>query len=410
MGIPSFCTANRLALEAVILYAARSGAPTLIEATANQVNQYGGYTGMKAADFKGLIRSIEAEYCCAAGTVILGGDHLGPLPWKDEPAEKAMEKAQALVAEYAAAGFSKLHLDTSMRLGGDDPDTALSVEVVAERGAALASAAMKAWRGEGRPALVIGSEVPIPGGVYEAQSALTPTSAESFVETVEVYRKAFEKVGLDFSAIAAVVVQPGVEFSGDGIHEFSIHGAAPLYRTLLQYPELMFEGHSTDYQPLSALEALTKSGVGILKTGPELTFAAREALFGLSYIEEYLFPPERRSGFVPALERAMLDNPEDWRNHYSGSDDDLRIARMFSLSDRCRYYMNTPEVLTAQEHLFANIDSVDIPPGLLRQFLPGRGSPITPKSMRIPAKTLVLNHIIENAVERYHLAAGTALM
>ena len=45
-GIPSFCTANELVIEACIRQAMRFDDFVLIEATANQVNQYGGYTGM----------------------------------------------------------------------------------------------------------------------------------------------------------------------------------------------------------------------------------------------------------------------------------------------------------------------------------------------------------------------------
>ncbi len=52
--------------------------------------------------------------------LILGGDHLGPNPWTRLPADQAMEKAAAMVAAYAAAGFTKIHLDASMACA-DDP-------------------------------------------------------------------------------------------------------------------------------------------------------------------------------------------------------------------------------------------------------------------------------------------------
>ena len=42
-GIPSYCTANELALEIALRRAKMLNQPVLIEATANQVNQYGGF-------------------------------------------------------------------------------------------------------------------------------------------------------------------------------------------------------------------------------------------------------------------------------------------------------------------------------------------------------------------------------
>lgn len=50
-GIPSYCTANELVLEEILLRAKTQNVSALIEATANQMNQFGGYTGMKPRDF-----------------------------------------------------------------------------------------------------------------------------------------------------------------------------------------------------------------------------------------------------------------------------------------------------------------------------------------------------------------------
>ena len=50
-GIPSYCSANELVLEQALRRAKALNTPTLIEATANQVNQFGGYTGMKPKDY-----------------------------------------------------------------------------------------------------------------------------------------------------------------------------------------------------------------------------------------------------------------------------------------------------------------------------------------------------------------------
>ena len=62
----------------------------LIEATCNQVNQEGGYTGMTPADFRGFVEAIAARVGFDPSRIILGGDHLGPNPWKQLPAEEAL--------------------------------------------------------------------------------------------------------------------------------------------------------------------------------------------------------------------------------------------------------------------------------------------------------------------------------
>ena len=52
-----------------------------------------------------------------------------------------------------------------------------------------------------------------------------------------------------------------------------------------QYDRLIFEAHSTDYQTPAALAALVRDHFAILKVGPALTFALREALWALDCIE-----------------------------------------------------------------------------------------------------------------------------
>ena len=59
---------------------------------------------------------------------------------------------------------------------------------------------------------------------------------------------------------------------------------------------MVFEAHSTDYQTAGALRALVEDRWAILKVGPALTFALREALFALSAIEEELIAAPRARG------------------------------------------------------------------------------------------------------------------
>ncbi|SFM59064.1 D-tagatose-1,6-bisphosphate aldolase subunit GatZ/KbaZ, partial [Pleomorphomonas diazotrophica] len=129
-GIPSICSAHPVVIEAAMRHAGRLGLPVLIEATCNQVNQDGGYTGMTPGDFRDFVEVIAKRLGFPFERVILGGDHLGPNPWKKLPATEAMDKAKVMIDAFARAGFTKLHLDTSMGCAGEP--VALSDALTAE--------------------------------------------------------------------------------------------------------------------------------------------------------------------------------------------------------------------------------------------------------------------------------------
>src|ERR1700721_1853642 len=175
-GICSVCSSHPLVIEAALREAGRDGQYVLIEATSNQVNQFGGYTGMRPADFKAYVSGIAARAALPMDRVLLGGDHLGPNSWRAEPAAVALARSEQLVADYVAAGFRKIHLDCSMSCA-DDPG-ALTDGVIAARAAQLCRASESAWRAGGgeSPVYVIGTEVPTPGGAAEALESLTVTT------------------------------------------------------------------------------------------------------------------------------------------------------------------------------------------------------------------------------------------
>src|ERR1700733_3047891 len=130
-GIYSVCSAHPWVLRAAAEQAKADGSLLLIEATSNQVNQAGGYTGMRPADFRRFAEGIVDAAGFDRARLILGGDHLGPNPWRTLEPEAAMAHALEMVAEYAAAGFSKIHLDASMPCGGEA--AVLTDATVAER-------------------------------------------------------------------------------------------------------------------------------------------------------------------------------------------------------------------------------------------------------------------------------------
>lgn len=412
-GMPSYCTANPLAIEVCMRSALLSGKPVLIEATANQVNQFGGYTGMRPADFRAMIYDMAASVGLPRELVILGGDHLGPLVWSKENEESAMAKAEALVREYVEAGFEKIHLDTSMRLGNDDPSLPLSDETIAQRGARLckvceeAYAALKSREPAARhPAYIIGSEVPIPGGATEKEDTISVTSPEALKTTYETYKRVFAGNGLEavWPYVIGIVVQPGVEFGDEDFFVYDREKAATLTAAARELGSIVLEGHSTDYQPKEALRAMVEDRIAILKVGPALTFAVREALFSLSHMEEELVAEEKRARVPAVMEALMLASPANWERHYHGDAEQLRLKRRYSFSDRCRYYFAHPDFVAATEKLFENLDSVDIPLPLLHQYMPNVYEALIRGRVEKKAKALAMEHVM-NVLRDYEYAA-----
>ena len=386
LGVYSACTANETAIKAVMERAGETGTLALIEATANQVNQYGGYTGLRPKDFVAYIQKIARDVGFDTNSLILGGDHLGPVLWQNEPEEDAMAKAEVLVREYVQEGFTKIHIDTSMRLACDDSAAPLSDEVIARRAAKLCKVADDAYTASGldnsdqankmryAPVYVIGSEVPIPGGATDNEEEISVTTPTQFKNTMDFFLEEFNKAGLAevFSRVIGVVVQPGVEFSDLTITEYDRSKAAGLCKALDNYPGMVFEGHSTDYQTREKLKEMVVDGIVVLKVGPALTYAFRQALFALQDIETELFAKKGIpfSDFRNVLDSAMLSNPVYWKKYYHGNEQEIAFKRKYSLSDRCRYYLPDADVLQSINRLIHNIDSVDMPLALLEQYMP----------------------------------------
>jgi D-tagatose-1,6-bisphosphate aldolase subunit GatZ/KbaZ len=149
VGVWSLCSAHPLVIEAAMHEANANGAPLLIEATCNQVNQFGGYTGMTPEVFHRFVRDIVHRLAFPEERLWLGGDQLGPNAWRDETAEIAMDPSDTLVAQYVAAGFRKIHLDCSMACA-DDPSP-LPEALIASRAAGFCSSSTLA-RSWGRSA------------------------------------------------------------------------------------------------------------------------------------------------------------------------------------------------------------------------------------------------------------------
>jgi D-tagatose-1,6-bisphosphate aldolase subunit GatZ/KbaZ len=402
-GITSICSAHPWVLKAAMQ---KKGGHLLIEATCNQVNQFGGYTGMTPADFIRYVREIAEDNKFPFEYIILGGDHLGPNVWQNEPAESAMQKSTVMMRDFVQAGFVKIHLDCSMRLG-DDPKGALDIEVSAKRAAQLAKVAELAAGASGRlPSYVIGTEVPIPGGAHEHEEGVSVTRIEDARQTIEVTREAFYREGLQsaWERVMAVVVQPGVEFGDDFVLEYQAVKAKELSR-FIESEAIIYEAHSTDYQTRAALKKLVEDHFAILKVGPGLTFAFRESVFALAMMEDELFSKDTRSNIVRVLDDVMIQRPEYWGKYYRGSEEERAFKRKYSFSDRLRYYWTDMQVQTALEKLLKNLSEKPLPLSLLSQFAPIQYERIRKNEIAWTAEAAIMD-TIQIVLQDYEAACG----
>ena len=373
IGITSVCSAHPLVLEATLRHALAHDAPlVLIEATSNQVNQDGGYTGMRPANFRDFVWAIADRAGFPRGRLALGGDHLGPNAWTALAADEAMARAETMVAEYVAAGFGKIHLDCSMSCAGDP--VPLPERTIAARAARLCAAAEAAYRGDpaAAPSYVIGTEVPVPGGAAEDLGELAVTTPEAALATIEMHRDLFAERGLAgaWERVIAAVVQPGVEFDHDKVVDYAPAKAKALSAAIERVDRLVYEAHSTDHQTPAALAALVRDHFAILKVGPGVTFALREALWALDAIERETVAPEKRANLRDVAIARMRAEPANWAKYYHATGAALDLQLQYSFSDRIRYYWPDPAIAAAQDKLFANLREHAPPLPLVSQYLP----------------------------------------
>lgn len=407
-GIYSVCSAHPLVIEAALRRGKVDGGLVLIESTSNQVDQYGGYTGMRPAEFAAWVYGIADTVGIDREKVLLGGDHLGPNAWRSLTEREAMDRAKILVRDYVAAGYRKIHLDCSMALADDvsEKGMPLSDEIVARRAAELCLVAERTAQPASEIRYVIGTEVPIPGGAREHEESLTCTSVEAARKTIEVTRGVFEAHGLHdaWKRVSALVVQPGVEFGDDFVIPYRSEAAKGLTDFIENVDGMVYEAHSTDYQTVENLRALVKGHFAILKVGPWLTYALREALFSLADLEGELARLGKcgtPSGLRQVVAEAMERDPQYWKAYYA---DDVAFKQFYSYSDRIRYYWNHPEVEAAVRRLMTNLD-MPLSISLVSQFFPDALSAIRSGSLEPSPKELALFRI-DNVLGFYAEACG----
>jgi D-tagatose-1,6-bisphosphate aldolase subunit GatZ/KbaZ len=413
VGVYAACSAHPSVIAAGVQQAIEDESVLHVESTSSQVNQDGGYTGQTPSQFADFVHTAARQAGLPQERVLLGGDHLGPYPWREQPAEVAMQRACALVRACVLAGYNKIHLDASMACV-DDGQSGLDENTIAQRAAVLCRAAESAFQnlpaGSSPPLYVIGTEVPAPGGetLPGAPPAVSP--AGHIPHTLELFRAAFDeqRVSSAWERVIGMVVQPGVEFGENVILDYDRQKAMALSTALPKHLALVYEAHSTDYQKPAALAQMVEDHFAILKVGPWLTFAFREAVFALSAIERELLAHRkeiRLSQVRETLEAAMLRNPGYWRSYYHGSESEVRLARLYSYSDRCRYYWGDTAVQRELAQLRTNIDAFPPPLTLVSQHLPLQYEAIRSGPLRARAEDMIQAHI-QTVLRVYAAACG----
>lgn len=401
-GLFSVCSSNEFVIEALFHFISKKEYPdiALIEGTSNQVNQFGGYTGLTPETFRDLVFKVAEKYNINEQRIILGGDHLGPLPWRKESREIALKYARDLVEACVKAGYRKIHLDTCYPLKGDSH---FSLETIAERQAMLCAVAEEAFEKYGKdrfpPVYVLGAEVPFPGGVKTSEEKVT--TVEFLGKNIETSEKYFLKFGLKeaWKRVAAFVVQSGAEFSHDKVYRYNPEKCKSLKEFLKNTP-FVFEAHSTDYQTCEDLKQMVKDGFAILKVGPELTYLFREAVFALALVEKEIVEEDGQSRIVEILVEKIRRDPTYWRNYYEeGNLLDIK----YSFLDRIRYYWNMEPVKIALKKLLMNLENKKLTTPLVSQYFPDLFPDILQGKITPDPLTLIFEKI-GKAFEKYSKA------
>lgn len=244
---------------------------------------------------------------------------------------------------------------------------------------------------------IIGTEIPIPGGAQGSEDTVTSTASSDALRTIEVTKVAFADRGLmnAWERVIGLVVQPGVEFGDDQVFHYNSEAAAELSYMIEKNDQFVYEAHSTDYQSETGLTNLVKDHFCILKVGPWLTFAFREALFALEDMERELWSGSEKklSALKETLEVVMLDNPKYWQKYYPGKSEQQLFKRKYSFSDRSRYYWPDSRLIESIQLLKNNLDEKGIPLSILSQYMPNQYNSIQEGLIGVTAQELISSRI-----------------
>jgi D-tagatose-1,6-bisphosphate aldolase subunit GatZ/KbaZ len=144
VGVYAVCSAHPGVIAAAVQQALEDGSVLHVESTSSQVNQEGGYTRQTPSQFAEFVHSAAQKAGLPRNRVLLGGDHLGPYPWRELPSKVAMHNACELARACVLGGYNKIHFDASMACA-DDSESGPDESTIAQRAAILCRAAETAF-------------------------------------------------------------------------------------------------------------------------------------------------------------------------------------------------------------------------------------------------------------------------
>ena len=204
-ALPSFCTSNLDVLKSILIYSKKKKLPCLIESTSNQVNQYGGYTNLKPKQFHKKIFNLAKSINFSKKNLYLGGDHLGPLPWKNEKSKKSLRNSVVLINDYIKANYCKIHLDTSIKCADDKNID--HVKIFDRTKYLLKKINLK--NKINRIFLVIGSEVPLSGSNEKGRIKISKIN--DIRSEIDKFKKLLNKLYKKQMSFA-LVIEPGMRY------------------------------------------------------------------------------------------------------------------------------------------------------------------------------------------------------
>ena len=277
-ALPSFCTSNIDVIKTILYFCNVKKLPCLIESTSNQVNQHGGYTKKNPKIFVKEILNLKKKIGFNSKNFFLGGDHLGPLPWKHKKKSIAIKNSISLINEYLDQNYCKIHIDTSIRC---KDDKYIDNEKVLNRSNEILNN-FRIKKKIKKKFLVLGTEVPLAGSGDNKK--LIPTNKKQISTEVLNIKKMFKKIGLK-NKFFGLVIEPGMKYGHSTIKKPNFTNFADK-RNISIKNNFFYEAHSTDYQPNEVLKQLVKNNFKFLKVGPELTYNYSRSLFFMENIEK----------------------------------------------------------------------------------------------------------------------------
>ena len=389
-GLPSFCTSNFDVLKIIIKFSKIHQLPVLIESTSNQVNQFGGYTGLTPATFKKKIEYIRKKEKLNKNYLLLGGDHLGPLPWKNLTEDRAMKNAGILIKKYVEAGFDKIHIDTAILCSGQK---SLTRSKIISRCDAL----IKKINSNNlvNKILVVGTEVPFAGGGDHVKTSIT--KLENIKKEYQMYRMIFKTFKSLYRKTFGLVIDPGISYGNENITKSKFKNFN-IKTKFSKKNNFVFEAHSSDYQSLKDLKKLNNLNFKFIKVGPELTFYYLKAALYMEKIESKLF--HKKSNLKKIISIRMNKNQKYWKDYYKKRSEFFKFN---SYLDRVRYYWSDKKVNNAKKMLFKNIDTIDVSKFIKINRLSQKDIYIK-KKLNLSNADYLVYHYLKKSLEKYYLA------